>query len=62
MDCDISLHGTSSIALHGTDCVVQAVRAYRNGCGGIDISGGDQVCMSISACVQLYYNKIVVVQ
>ncbi|XP_065903276.1 uncharacterized protein [Dysidea avara] len=42
MDCDISLHGTSSISLHGTDCVVQGIRAYRNGCGGIDVSGGDQ--------------------
>jgi len=43
VDCDISLHGTSSITLHGTDCVVQGIRAYCNGCGGIDISGGDQV-------------------
>ena len=49
MDCDISLHGANSITLDGTDCVVQAVRAYHNGCGGIHMYGGDQVCMSMHA-------------
>jgi len=47
MECDISLHGASSVTLHGTDCVIQGVTAYGTGCGGIDISGGDQVYICI---------------
>ena len=44
LDCEISLHGDSSILLYGTDSIISGISVRDNGCGGIHMSGGDQVC------------------
>ena len=44
MDCKISLHGDSSILLHGTNCIISGISVHDNGCSGIHMSGGVQVC------------------
>ena len=44
MDCEIGLQGDSSIILHGTNCTISDISVHDNGCGGIHMSGGDQVC------------------
>ena len=45
MNCEISLHGDTSISLYGTACTISGILAHDNGCGGIHVSGGDQVAM-----------------
>lgn len=44
LDCEISLNGDSSILLYGTDSIISGISVHDNGCGGIHMSGGDQVC------------------
>ena len=47
LDCEISLHGDSSILLYGTDSIISGILVHDNGCGGIHMSGGDQVCYTV---------------
>ena len=51
LDCEISLHGDSSILLYGTDSIISGISVHDNGCGGIHMSGGDQVCY---ICEQIF--------
>ena len=55
MNCEISLHGDSSMLLYGTDSLISGISVSENGCGGIHMSGGDQVCCIYInfACIQL---------
>ena len=45
MNCEISLHGDISILLYGTACTISGISVHDNGCGGIHVSGGDQVAV-----------------
>ena len=45
MNCEISLHGDTSISLYGTACTISGILVHDNGCGGIHVSGGDQVAV-----------------
>lgn len=58
MDCEISLHGDSSILLHGTNCTISGISVHDNGCGGIHMSGGIQVRMYV-VCTYVYICTII---